>query len=204
MDNKIYTIGYAGFDREEFVKELKQFGISVLVDVRSSPFSSFHPEYNKDVLSELLKNNGIYYRNYATEFGARQENSEYYDSNGRLSFEKFAQSSVFKSGVTKLCNSIKQGYKPVLMCAEKNPFDCHRAILVSRAFFERGCDVVHILPDGKTCSQEDINTELLEKYCPNRFQVSMFDNPDEKTLLEEAYRKRGSEIAFCLAEEETQ
>ena len=55
MNGTIYTIGYAGFSRDKFIRELKKYTISVLIDVRSSPFSSFHSEYNKDVLETVLK-----------------------------------------------------------------------------------------------------------------------------------------------------
>ena len=35
------------------------------------------------------------------------------------------------------------------MCAEKDPAECHRTILVGRELDERGVDVVHILSDGQ-------------------------------------------------------
>ena len=200
MKNTIYSIGYAGFSRDSFIEELKKYRISVLIDVRSSPFSSFHSEYNKDALETVLKNNGIYYRNYVKEFGARQDDFKLYSSEGYLDFEKVAKSRDFQNGVSKLCNSIEQGYTPVLMCAEKDPIDCHRAILVSRAFYESGCNVVHLLPENKTCTQEDLNNALLERYFPDRDQFSLFGNADEDELIKEAYRKRNSEIGYRIEE----
>lgn len=72
MVNIVYTIGYSGFSIDDFVANLKKHNISLVVDVRSSPFSHYFPEYNKDSLEVCLKTHGIYYRNYADEFGARQ------------------------------------------------------------------------------------------------------------------------------------
>ncbi len=204
MDDTIYTVGYAGFSRDTFIQELKKHGISVLIDVRSSPFSSFHSEYNKDILEAVLKKNNIYYRNYAKEFGARQDNFDLYTSDGYLDFEKVAKSDDFQSGLSKLRNSMKQGYVPALMCAEINPFDCHRAILVSRAFYECGCNVIHILPEGRTCSQTDLNKALLDKYFPNRDQISFFENAEEYQLIKEAYKKRNAEIGYKIAEDDEQ
>ena len=192
----IYTIGYAGFPRDSFVEELKNNDVSVLIDVRSSPFSSYHTEYDMNVLQAVLNNNNIYYRNYAKEFGARQENLSLYSTDGYLDFEKVAESADFQNGVAKLSESIKQGYVPALMCAEKNPFDCHRAILVARAFYERGYNVVHILPEGKTCSQSDINEELLDKYFPDREQFSLFEDVQENDMLKRAYKFRNKEIGY--------
>ena len=34
------------------------------------------------------------------------------------------------------------------MCAEREPLDCHRCLLVGRALARRGCTVGHILGDG--------------------------------------------------------
>lgn len=204
MDGTIYTIGYAGYSRDIFIQELKKYTISVLIDVRSSPFSSFHSEYNKDILETVLKKNNIYYRNYAKEFGARQDNLDLYTSDGYLDFEKVAQSEDFQNGFSKLCNSIRQGYTPALMCAEINPFDCHRAILVSRAFYEYGCNVVHILPEGRTCSQSDLNKALLNKYFPGRNQLSFFENEGEDKLLKEAYKRRNAEIGYKIAKGDEQ
>lgn len=200
MGNTIYTIGYAGFSRDAFIEELKKYGVSVLIDVRSSPFSSFHQEYNRDILEAALKKNKIYYRNYAKEFGARQDSVKLYSSDGYLDFEKVAKSNDFQSGLLKLRNSMEQGFVPALMCAEKKPFDCHRAILVSRAFYECGCNVVHILPENKTCSQDDLNKALLDKYFPDRNQISMFEYLEEDDLIKEAYKKRNSEIGYRIME----
>ena len=37
-----------------------------------------------------------------------------------------------------------------LMCAEREPLDCHRCLLVSRSLAGRGLAVGHILHDGAT------------------------------------------------------
>ena len=87
------------------------------------------------------------------------------------------------------------------MCAEKNPIDCHRAILISRAFQKDGCRVIHILSDKRTCTQEDISAALLDKYFPNREQISLFGNSTDESLIEEAYRKRNAEIGYKITEE---
>ena len=65
MVNTVYTIGYSGFSIDDFVATLKKHNVLLVVDVRSSPFSNYFPEYNKDALETCLKTHGIYYRNYA-------------------------------------------------------------------------------------------------------------------------------------------
>lgn len=63
MVDTVYTIGYSGFSIDGFVETLKRYNVSLIVDVRSSPFSHYYPEYNKDVLEIYLRAHGIYYRN---------------------------------------------------------------------------------------------------------------------------------------------
>ena len=49
-----------------------------------------------------------------------------------------------------------------IMCAEKEPLECHRTILVSRVLAERGLSVQHILPDGKLESHDAAMLRLLD------------------------------------------
>ena len=195
MARELYTIGYAGFpSTQDFLNALKHYGIQILIDVRSSPFSAYYTEYNKDVLSNSLKENGIFYFNFARQFGARQENIDYY-KNGRLDFETFSRSEQFLDGMRKVDDS---NAVIVFMCAEKKPSECHRTILVARAFSDEGKNVTHIMPNGESMTQLDVEQELLEAYFPDRAQASMFEeeNKSEEEYIAEAYRRRNDEIGF--------
>lgn len=201
MPNILYTIGYAGFSIDEFIATLKKHQINVIIDVRSSPYSEYYIDYNKECLENRLKTENIYYRNYAKEFGARQECRDYYNTNGYLDFEMFSKSPVFQAGVLKLCSSVQKGFTIALMCAEKRPIDCHRAILVARAFYEKGYEVIHICPEDILLTQEEIHAQLLDCYYPNRDQFSFFRQAtDDSLLLSEAYKKRNAEIGYRLEE----
>ncbi|HBW34448.1 MAG TPA: hypothetical protein DEF89_03400 [Desulfosporosinus sp.] len=67
------------------------------------------------------------------------------------------------------------------MCTEKDPIDCHRSILVGRAFDDEKFDVSNIHEDGSAETQE----ELIERQnlIKNRQQ-------DYKTFIMVYYRKR--------------
>lgn len=200
MAKALYTIGYSGFTEvADFIKTLKQYGVQILIDVRSSPYSAYFDNYNKDRLSIALKDNGIFYANYAKQFGARQENVAFY-KNGRLDFDTFTKSEQFLEGVA---NVEKSNGVIAFMCAEKHPTECHRAIMVARAFSLRGHSITHIKPDGITLTQEDIDYELLQKYFPDRNQEMLpgfgeYDNMGEKEYIHEAYVKKNDEIGFRL------
>ena len=68
-----------------------------------------------------------------------------------------------------------------------------------------GYTVLNILEDGSTMSQDEVGELLLQKYYPDRNQVSIFtlENPvSEEEYLEKAYRKREKDIAYSMVGEE--
>ena len=197
MAKRLFTIGYAGFpDINDFISALKENGIQILIDVRSTPYSAYYEAYNKDSISRALKEHGIYYANYARQFGARQENRSFY-KNGGLDFEIFSKSDQFLDGVKSV---EKSNAVIAFMCAEKKPSECHRTILVAKALSDRGHEITHIMPNGESVSQQDVEQELLEKYFPNREQTSLFDdgNLSEEEYIAKAYKLRNDEIGFKL------
>ena len=84
------------------------------------------------------------------------------------------------------------------MCAEKNPIQCHRAIMVSKVFHFKGFDVIHILPNGKTITQSQLEEELLNVYFPQRKQLSLFQtsNMTDEEYICEAYRLQNKKIGY--------
>ena len=84
------------------------------------------------------------------------------------------------------------------MCTEKDPIECHRAILVSYAFYKAGYSIEHIMPDNTIQTQQDINKRLLNIYYPDRNQISLFEseNMSEKQYLVQAYKKQNEKIGY--------
>jgi len=61
MKNILYTIGYSKHSLESFVNALVKYEINAIADVRSTPFSHFKSEFNKDYFSDHLNAEGIKY-----------------------------------------------------------------------------------------------------------------------------------------------
>lgn len=193
----IYTIGYSGYSPVVLVQKLHELNITVLVDVRSAPFSGHFPQYNEDHLEALLKNENILYRNYAAEFGARQTQLEFC-ADGQVDFVKFAASPVFQSGIQKVLAGMDLGYTFVLMCAEKDPITCHRSILVARAFHELEQEVIHLTPEGEE-THAHLEQRLLDLYFPERDQLSLLGTQmSDKDRLGQAYRLQNLEIGYRI------
>lgn len=194
--NLIYTIGYTAFSIEEFINVITHYGINCVIDVRSSPFSKHYTDYNKDVLKNTLKKHNILYRNYSREFGARQIDPIYY-SGDVVDFDKFINSESFFDGVSKVSKGIEMGYTFVLMCAEKDPIDCHRSIMLGKGFAKCGYEVKHIISITRLETQKELEIRLLDMYHKNRCQLSLFgEEMSEVELIADAYKTRNYEIGY--------
>ena len=78
------------------------------------------------------------------------------------------------------------------MCAEKDPLECHRAILISRVLDEKGIEVKHVLGDGGIETQSELVTRMLNRL--DLHSEDMLSSKDE--LVKEAYRAQGEAIAY--------
>ncbi|MDL2264236.1 DUF488 domain-containing protein [Synergistaceae bacterium OttesenSCG-928-I11] len=199
----LFTIGYSAFAVEEFISVLVRYRINAVIDVRSQPYASdYYACYNKESIQAMLKRSGIRYLNYAKEFGARQTDLRYFSAEGYLDFELFSKSHGFLHGFNKLKKAMEErGYMIALMCAEKNPATCHRSIMVSRAFYDKGYEVSHILAGGSIEGQCDIEQQLLEEYFPDRRQLKLFDQQSTNELIVSAYKIQNAKIGYRIGGE---
>ena len=193
----IYTIGHSTHPLAYFLSLLREYAINYLIDVRSLAASSYNPQYNKDPLSNFLKDQGITYQHFPEEFGARHSDPDLLDENGKVDFEKVRRSYLFKSGIDRLWQAIDNGNIIALMCAESEPFDCHRFSMISVALEKDGFDVQHILKDKTLLANAVLEQQLLKKYEKYLPKPDMFQ-PDItlQDQLKAAYRLRNAEIAF--------
>jgi uncharacterized protein (DUF488 family) len=142
----IYSIGHSNHPAERFIALLRRHDIGVLADVRSTPFSRFHPQFNRERLAAALRAGGIGYVFLGQELGARPREREYYDGE-RVSYAKLARSERFQRGVKEVMAE-GAAHRVALMCAERDPAHCHRTLLISPELEKAGIPVTHILGDG--------------------------------------------------------
>ncbi|MCL2675211.1 MAG: DUF488 domain-containing protein [Firmicutes bacterium] len=199
MKKDIYTVGYVGFRIEDFVAAIKRVGIDFVIDVRSVARSMYFAAFNEKNLSKVLATEGIAYRNLKDEFGARQEDEIYY-TDGYLDFEKFAVSVAFMGGIKAVEELTDAGKSVCLMCAEKDPLNCHRAALCGKEFSHRGFEVLHIVPvkgDVVIERQSDLEKRLVGLYFKGGFcGGDLFGEDMCENLLEQSYKKHNKKIGF--------
>ena len=156
----VLTIGHSTHPLEVFLELLKQHDLTAVADVRSVPYSRFNPRYNREPFAEALVAKGIRYVYLGNELGGRSEDPSCYED-GRIRYDRVAATESFRNGLARIVDGAAR-YRIVLMCAEKEPLECHRTLLVSRALHEQGVDVAHIHPDGRPEPHDEAMDRLLE------------------------------------------
>jgi uncharacterized protein (DUF488 family) len=190
MTDPVYTIGHSTHESERFVELLHMHSITALCDVRSRPYSRMNPQFNRENLKAALKNAGITYVFLGVELGARTEDKSCY-RDGQVQYSLVAQTNLFKKGIDRVMEGAHQ-YRIALMCAEKEPLDCHRTILVARTLAEKSVPVMHILSDGKL----ETHAHAIERLIA-RLRVPSADMFREReTVIADAYARQADEIAY--------
>jgi uncharacterized protein DUF488 len=142
----IYAIGHSTMPIERFVKILRAHSVTMLVDIRTVPRSRHNPQFNSDSLEESLKHAGMEYVHLKELGGLRSPVKDSENTGWRnLSFRGYAdhmQTEEFEAGLDRLA-SLSTGVVAAMMCAEGNPYRCHRS-LVADALTARGIRVVHV------------------------------------------------------------
>ncbi len=202
MERTLLSIGHSQHRVDFFISLLKSHNVNYILDVRSIPYSQFAADYNRERIKAALQSNGIKYAFMGNYFGARPTDTSLYSPNGYLDFDKVADSLNFRKAFDSVAKGVEQGYKIAFMCTEKDPIECHRAILVTNAFFKAGYSIEHIMPDNTVQTQQDINERLLDMYYSDRNQLSLFasENLSAEQYLSEAYKKQNEKIGYHLEE----
>lgn len=186
----VLTIGHSTHSAEAFLALLRQHDAEAVADVRSSPFSRFNPQFNRVPLEQLLKANGIRYVFLGKELGARSDDRSCYD-HGRVQYSRLAQTALFQSGLDRVLQGAAK-YRVALMCAEKEPLECHRTLLVAKALAARGQKVLHIHADGQLETHEAAMERLLTLTgVPDK---DMFLTREE--LLSKALARQEEQVAY--------
>lgn len=186
----LYTVGHSNYSVETFLKLLKTNAIEAVADVRSSPYSQYCPQFNREALAAALKQNGILYAFLGNELGARTDDTTCYE-NGRVVYERLAATEPFQSGLRRVQKAAATR-RVALMCAEKEPLECHRSILVCRHLPDMA--IHHILETGETETHQDTECRLMELLgivSPNLFF-------SDEELVAQAYAAQEGKIAYRL------
>ena len=139
----VLTIGYGSRSVAELVALLQQHRFEVLVDVRSSPYSRFRPEFSREPLQAAVTAAGLRYVFQGQSLGGRPPAAECYED-GRVVYNRLREQPFYQEGILRLEKAHAQGMRLALMCSEGRPEECHRAKLIAETLRERGIPVLHV------------------------------------------------------------
>ena len=143
---RILTIGHSNHGLAQFIALLEGTQVSAIADVRSRPMSRFVPHFNREALAAALAKRGISYLYLGRELGGRPDDPALM-RNGKPDYAAMADTPAFATGLERVIEAATTD-RVALLCAERDPVDCHRFLLIGRALAGRYVPVEHILASG--------------------------------------------------------
>ncbi len=186
----LFSIGHSNMPAERFVAMLHDAEVNAVADVRSVPASRRFPWFSKKNLAAALADAGIGFTAVGDTLGGRPRDEGLY-RDGVADYDAMAMQPEFHAGLDRLMDSVTRS-RICLMCAEREPLDCHRCLLVARSLAERGLAVGHILHEG-----------TIEPHAATERRLLALDGEGcdlfaagQRELIAAAYRRRARAVAF--------
>jgi uncharacterized protein (DUF488 family) len=158
--NPVFTIGHSNLEFADFLAVLAAHGVQTLCDVRSRPSSFRFPQFNRELLESGLASAGIRYEFFGEALGGRPADPRVYREDGLVDYAARRRAPDFIAGLERALAVSSTGVS-ALMCAEEDPLQCHRFLMICPAVLERGATPVHIRRGGALESQRDAEDRLL-------------------------------------------
>jgi uncharacterized protein (DUF488 family) len=185
----LFTIGHSNHPIDRFIALVKSAGLTAVIDVRSQPFSRRCPWFSANRLRGHLEEGGIAYMPMGDALGGRPRGGALF-RDGVADYEAMARTPEFRAGIDRVV-ATTEDHCACLMCAEREPLDCHRCLLVAPALVARGLRIGHVLADGSVVAHETIEEKLLTLAGSDDLFAG-----DPAARLMEAYRRRARKVAF--------
>ena len=192
---KVFTVGHSNHTLEAFLELLREHRVDALADVRSAPYSRFNPQFNREPFAAALKEIGIRYVYLGRELGGRSENFECYDEEGRIVYDRVAATATFKRGLARVVDGAAR-HRIALMCAEKEPLECHRTLLVACELDKRGVEVDHIHAGGSLEPHGQAMNRLIDLLLPPDGPLFRQTEPPRDLMIVQAVERQARRIGF--------
>jgi uncharacterized protein (DUF488 family) len=198
--NSLFTIGHSNLEIADFLAVLAAHDVRILCDVRSRPASFRFPQFNREPLKAGLSSVGIRYEFLGETLGGRPADMRVYREDGLVDYAARRRAADFIEGIERAL-ALSRTSVAALMCAEEDPLQCHRFLMICPALLERGISPVHVRRGGTLESQSEAEDRLLvlhgfEDVTSNSLFVSGRD-----AALEDALVLQSKDFAFRASPE---
>ncbi len=195
MANEIVlTIGHSNHALEVFLGLLAKHRVSALADVRSVPRSGFNPHFNRGALAAAIQSRSIAYVYLGQQLGGRSDDPACY-RNGRICYDRVRRTARFQDGIERVARGVAT-HRIALMCAEKEPLECHRTLLVAPALEAAGMAVAHILATGELESHAEAMERLLVRFNLHPDDDLFRRGRTRTELIAEAMTRQAARVAY--------
>jgi hypothetical protein len=204
LGDRLYSIGHSHHTIDAFLALLRGAGVTAVADVRSSPFSRRLPHFNRPDLEAALGTHEIAYVFLGDQLGGRPTGAELFDERGAADYERVRRTPAFREGLARLIAGLER-FTVAVVCAEEDPLDCHRGLMIAPALAECGIAWRHLRKDGTVETMPEFEDRLLRqtKLIGRLTQRDLFAPvPSRAEVLAEAYRIMAAKKAYRLEEEE--
>jgi uncharacterized protein (DUF488 family) len=159
---RLFTIGHSDRTLEQFLRLLEHSSIRLVIDVRSNPASGRFPWFERHALARALEDRGLAYR-WMRELGGRRTatpGEEYHVALASEGMRRYA-AALNTTELTATCQTViglAASTVAVVLCAERDPDDCHRLLLADKLQL-LGARVVHII-DRDEAREHSLHPDL--------------------------------------------
>ncbi len=151
---QVFTIGHSDHPMAELIQLLNRHKVTLVIDVRSQPYSQWVPQHNRESLSRSLQSAGIRYLYMGDSLGGRPTDRSLYEGDDEVpDYDLVAKSPVYLAGIDKLLR-LASAQRVAVMCSEGDHTKCHRWHLITPTLLEHGARVLHIRPDSTVVEEQ--------------------------------------------------
>lgn len=136
------------------------------MDIRSTPYSRWVPHFNRKNFLELASERAFIYEWWGDKLG------------GKIS----PNDDIFSKAIAELAERFGEGPSSmtgIIVCAERDPKDCHRATSIGpaiRSLPYNAIDVLHILADGSVIAQSELEEKGQVPRCDRAGTLDLFSS----------------------------
>jgi uncharacterized protein (DUF488 family) len=200
MRNDLFSVGHSNHDLPAFLALLVGAGVTAVADVRSHPFSQRLPYFNRPALELALREHDVTYAFLGDLLGGRPADPTLYDADGRVDYDRVRAADAFRRGLDRLLDGA-ESYTVVMLCAEADPLDCHRGLMITPALGERGVFPLHLRRDGSAETTQEMERRLLTETRADGGMVGglfagVLTDEERRQLVADAYRARARRKGF--------
>ena len=191
----LFTVGHSILEFDNFAALLKDHDVELVVDVRSTPQSARLPHFSLPAFEKLLLTEHLAYLFLGEELGGRPDDADAYRPDGLVNYQARRKSYAFQAGLSRLCKE-SEVRSVAMMCAEEDPLECHRFLMVCPELTQLGVSPLHIRKGSRIETQEAAEDRLLADTGFEAVAANTLFPGARAEALEDAYRLQSEKFAF--------